>query len=145
MPYKDLVIKPNNVSNQRSSRQSQFYKGFYSGDTTSLSNKVYDTNLVHQDIMNMFQTRRGERVMNPEFGTVIWELLYDPFTDETKQKISDDVTRILNYDPRVTPSQINITEAPYGLIIEATLNYTQLDLVESMKLSFDRDIGLRVE
>jgi len=145
MPYKDLVVKPNNISNQRNARQSQFYRGFSSIDDSTLSNKIFDVQLIHADIMNMFQTRRGERVMNPEFGTIIWDLIYEPFTDQTKQQISDDVTRILNYDPRVTPTAIQITEADYGLIIEATLSYPQLNLVETMKLSFDKDIGLLME
>jgi phage baseplate assembly protein W len=142
MAYKSLVITPNNVSNQRSAQQSQFYKGFSSANDAQLTNKIYDFALIQQDIINMFQTKKGERVMNPEFGTVIWELIYEPFTADVKQLISEDVTRILNYDPRVTPTQIDITEAEYGLLIEATLTYNQLDQTEQMRLSFDKELGL---
>ena len=142
MAYKNLVITPSNVSNQRSVQKSQFYKGFSTANSTQLSNKIFDFDLIQQDIINMFQTKKGERVMNPDFGTIIWSLIYEPFTDDIKQLISDDVTRILNYDPRVTPTQINISEAPYGLIIDATLNYNQLNQVQEMKLSFDKEIGL---
>jgi phage baseplate assembly protein W len=80
--------------------------------------------------------------MNPEFGTVIWSLIYEPFTSDVKQLISEDVTRILNYDPRVTPTQINITDVDYGLIIEATLFYKQQDLSKDLRLSFDKELGL---
>jgi phage baseplate assembly protein W len=104
--------------------------------------KIYDFDLIQQDIMNMFQTKKGERVMNPEFGTIIWSLIYEPFTADVKQIISDDVTRILNYDPRATPTQINIREAENGLIIEATLYYKQQDVSELMKFSFDKELGL---
>ena len=142
MAYKNLIISPNNVSNQASVQQSQFYKGFSTADDTSLTNKIYDFNLIQQDIMNMFQTKKGERVMNPEFGTIIWSLIYEPFTNEVKQLISDDVTRILNYDPRVTPTQINITEAEYGLVIEATLFYKQQDVSQQMNLAFNKELGI---
>jgi phage baseplate assembly protein W len=142
MAYKNLVINPNNVSNQSSVQQSQFYKGFSTANDKSMTNKIYDFDLIQQDIMNMFQTKQGERVMNPEFGTIIWSLIYEPFTVDIKQLISDDVTRILNYDPRVTPTQINIVEAEYGMIIEATLFYKQQDVSVAMSLAFDKELGI---
>jgi phage baseplate assembly protein W len=142
MAYKNIVITPNNVSNQVSVQKSQFYRGFSTANDLSLTNKIYDFDLIQQDILNMFQTKKGERVMNPEFGTVIWSLIYEPFTSDVKQLISEDVTRILNYDPRVTPTQINITDVDYGLIIEATLFYKQQDLSKDLRLSFDKELGL---
>lgn len=142
MPYKNTVIVPPNISNQASAQKSQFYKGFSTVNSESLSTKLFDFDLIKQDILNMFQTRRGERVMNPEFGTIIWNLIYEPFTDNIKQAISDDVTRILNYDPRVIPTKINITEAEYGMIIEATLYYKRQDLTAQMRFQFDRKLGL---
>jgi phage baseplate assembly protein W len=142
MAYKNLIISPNNISNQASVQSSQFYKGFTTVDETSLTNKIYDFALIQQDIMNMFQTKKGERVMNPEFGTVIWSLIYEPFTADVKQLISDDVTYILNYDPRVTPTQIQITEAEYGLVIEATLYYKTQDVSQQMNLAFNKELGI---
>jgi phage baseplate assembly protein W len=142
MAYKNIVITPNNVSNQASVQKSQFYKGFSTANDLSMTNKIFDFDIIQQDIMNMFQTKKGERVMNPEFGTVIWSLIYEPFTADVKQLISEDVTRILNYDPRVTPTQVNITDVDYGLIIEATLYYKQQDVSKDMSLAFDKEIGV---
>ena len=142
MAYKNIVITPNNVSNQTSVQSSQFYKGFSTANDLSMTNKIFDFDLIQQDIMNMFQTKKGERVMNPEFGTIIWSLIYEPFTADVKQLISEDVTRILNYDPRVTPTQINITDVDYGLIIEATLFYKQQDVSKDISLAFDKEIGV---
>lgn len=142
MAYKNTVITPPNISSQASVQKSQFYKGFSTVDANSLSTKLFDFDLIKQDILNMFQTKKGERVMNPEFGTIIWSLIYEPFTDNVKQAISDDVTRILNYDPRVIPTRINITEAEYGMIIEATLYYKREDVSAQMKFQFDKNLGL---
>jgi phage baseplate assembly protein W len=141
MPYKNIIITPNNISNQQSVQKSQFYKGFSTADSTRLSSKIYDFDLIQQDIINIFQTRRGERVMDPQFGTMIWEMIYEPFTNDVKQRISDDITNILNYDPRVAPTRVNISEAEYGLLLEATLYYKQLDLTQDMKLGFNKDSG----
>jgi phage baseplate assembly protein W len=142
MAYKNIIITPPNVSSQASVQKSQFYKGFSTSNDKSFTNKIYDFDLIKQDIINMFQTKKGERVMNPEFGTIIWNLIYEPFTADVKQLISEDVTRILNYDPRVTPVQIDIREAEYGLIIESTLYYKQEDVSDQMRLSFDRELGI---
>lgn len=142
MAYKNLIITPPDISSRTSVQKSQFYKGFSTANDTSMTTKIYDFNLIEQDIMNMFQTKKGERVMNPEFGTIIWSLIYEPFTADVKQLISEDVTRILNYDPRVTPVQIDIREAEYGLIIESTLYYKQEDVTQSMSLSFDKELGI---
>jgi len=142
MAYKNIILKPNNISSQVSVQSSQFYKGFSSADDTALTTKIFDFALVQQDILNMFQTRQGERVMNPTFGTIIWDMIYEPFTNDVKQKISDDVTRILNYDPRVTPTRINISEAEYGLLIDATLYFKRQNLSQSMSLAFNKEIGL---
>lgn len=142
MAYKNTIINPPNISNQASVQKSQFYKGFSTVDPTSLNTKLFDFDLIKQDILNMFQTKKGERVMNPDFGTIIWSLIYEPFTDDVKQRISEDVTRILNYDPRVTPTRINITEAEYGMIIEATLYYKRQDLSSQMRFEFDRRLGI---
>lgn len=142
MPYKNTIIVPPNISSQASVQKSQFYKGFSTVNSDALTTKLFDFDLIKQDILNMFQTKKGERVMNPEFGTIIWSLIYEPFTDNVKQAISEDVTRILNYDPRVIPTRINITEAEYGMIIEATLYYKRQDLTAQMRFQFDKKLGL---
>ena len=142
MPYKNFEITPSNTTNQITDQQSQFYKGFSTVDENSQSTRLYDFDLIQQDIINIFQTKKGERVMNPDFGTIIWGLIYEPFTDDVKQLISEDITRILNSDPRATPTQILITEAEYGMIVEATLHYTLQDVSQQMILTFDKELGL---
>jgi phage baseplate assembly protein W len=142
MAYKSIVLTPNNITSQVGVQQTQFYRGFSTADSTTLSSKMYDLNLIKQNIINHFQTRRGERVMNPEFGTIIWDVIFDPFTASIKQAISDDVTRILNYDRRAIPTEITIIEAESGMIIDATLYYSQINMSEKMKLDFNKATGL---
>ena len=142
MAYKSIVLTPNSVTSQVGVQKTQFYRGFSTADSTTLSSKIYDLNLIKQNIINHFQTRKGERVMNPEFGTIIWDVIFDPFTAAVKQAISDDVTRILNYDKRVIPTEITIVEADSGMIIDATLYYSQINMSERMKLQKNRSTGL---
>ena len=142
MAYKNIVITPANLNNVTTQQNSQFYKGFSTVDDTTTNVKLYDFELIKQDILNQFNTRRGERVMNPAFGSIIWDLIYEPLTPNVKQQISSDIDRILNSDPRVIPTLVNIVEQDYGFLLEITLAYKGTDVSDSMVLSFDKRVGL---
>lgn len=142
MAYKNIVITPPNLNNVTTKQNSQFYRGFSTVDDTTTNVKLYDHELIKQDILNQFNTRKGERVMNPAFGSVIWDLIYEPLTPNVKQQISADIDRILNSDPRVVPTLVNIVEQDYGFLLEITLSYTGTDVSDSMILSFDKRVGL---
>ena len=142
MAYKNIVITPPNLNNVTTQQNSQFYRGFSTVDDTTTNVKLYDHELIKQDILNQFNTRKGERLMNPEFGSVIWDLIYEPLTPNVKQQISSDIDRILNSDPRVIPTLVNIVEQDYGFLLEITLSYQGTDFSDSMILSFDKRVGL---
>jgi len=144
MAYKNLVITPPKYANQDTAKSSQYYRGFSTQGNTTRSVTLYDTELVKQDLINQLNTVKGERLMNPEFGTIIWNLIYDPLTDSLKQEIQQDIDRILASDPRIRPIQVMLVEQDYGLLIEASLTYTNSDQVDNMKFSFDKEIGLSV-
>lgn len=142
MAYKNLVITPPNVNNVTTKKTSQFYKGFSTVDESTTNVKIYDYELIKQDILNQFNTRKGERVMNPVFGSVIWDLIYEPLTPAVKQQIAADIDRILASDPRVIPTRVNIVEQDYGFLLELTLTYKNTDVSDNMILSFDKRVGL---
>jgi phage baseplate assembly protein W len=141
MAYKNIVITPPKVPNQDTAKESQFYRGFSTID--NLSNvKIYDSLLVKQDLINHFNTKKGERLMNPEFGTIIWDLLYDPLTEALKQDIEADVRTILNSDPRINPIAVSIDEKDFGILIEVSMTYSANDESDTMRFAFDKDAGL---
>jgi phage baseplate assembly protein W len=119
--------------------QGQFtYKGFSSSETNK-NFKLYDINLVKQDLINHFYIRKGEKLENPEFGTVIWDMLFEPFTPEVKEIIAKDVEAIINYDPRFAVTEINIDSTDQGMRIQADLVYIPFNINERMTLNFDKN------
>ena len=119
--------------------QGQFtYKGFNSKNTTK-NFKLYDLELVKQDIINHFYIRKGEKLENPEFGTVIWDMLFEPFNDQTKEIIAKDVEDIINYDPRIVVNTITVDSTDMGIRIEAEITYIPFNVSESMTFDFDRN------
>lgn len=118
------------------------YKGFssVSGDTEHFS--LYDFQLIQQDLLNHFHVRQGERLMNPTFGTIIWDLLFEPLTEDLKNIITDNVNEIINYDPRISASQVVVTSYESGIQIECLLTYLPYNISQSMRLQFDQSAGL---
>lgn len=118
------------------------YKGFSSINTDVENYQLYDLDLIRQDIINHFHIRQGEKLMNPKFGTIIWDLLYEPLTEDLKNAITTNVSEILNYDPRVVANQIVVTSYESGIQIECTLTYLPYNIQQSMQLRFDQTNGL---
>jgi len=69
---------------------------------------------------------------------VIWDLLFEPFTEEVKKMISDDVQAIINYDPRIAVNSVIVDSTDQGIRIEAELIYLPFNLNERLKFDFDR-------
>jgi len=114
----------------------------YRGFSTINRNKKFritDIELVKQDLLNHFSIRKGERLMNPNFGTIIWGVLFDPLDDYTEQLVLDDVKNIVGYDPRVSLTNINLVEQDKGLLIQIDLTFLATNEATSMSLQFDSD------
>jgi phage baseplate assembly protein W len=97
--------------------------------------------LIKQDIINHFHIRQGELLSNPTFGTIIWDVLYEPLTEQLKQIIIDNVTEIINYDPRISVRSVTVDQYESGLQIEAEILFLTYNIVESMRLTFDQNNG----
>lgn len=99
--------------------------------------RIVDFDLVKQDLINHFNIRKGEKLMQPNFGSIIWNCLYDPLTPDVKAAITQDVRRIVNYDPRLQVDDVIINEFDQGLQIQLDLTYLPGNFADSLILNFD--------
>ena len=95
--------------------------------------------------LNHFNTRKGQRIMNPTFGTIIWDLLMEPLTPKIRDLLTKDITAIANFDPRVYPSQIKVNEYDRGYLVEVTLVMKSTDQSSTLRLAFDQKLGLTLQ
>jgi phage baseplate assembly protein W len=98
-----------------------------------------DIDLVKQDILNHFMTRVGERVMRPGYGSMIHELLFNPFDDFTKQEIIDDSERICSSEPRVKFIDMDVSETDNGIKLAIELQFLPSYTVDQLYVNFDRN------
>ena len=101
---------------------------------------LIDFDLVKVDLLNHFNTRKGERVMLPEFGTVIYDLLMDPLDDMTKDLLREDVIRIIKSDPRVEMVDLIMTELEHVILLEVELLYLPNGVTETIAIQFDIEL-----
>jgi phage baseplate assembly protein W len=137
--YKEIELKSNKKPQPQV--ESRAYRGISTANPENTSVTFYDVALIKQDIINHFHIRQGEKLENPEFGTIIWDVLYEPMTESLKQAIADNVTDIINYDPRVAVDQVSVETYESGIIIECEITYLPYNISEAMRLRFDEDNG----
>jgi phage baseplate assembly protein W len=113
------------------------YKGFSSKETAK-NYKLYDIDLVKQDLLNHFYIRKGEKLENPAFGTVIWDMLFEQFTEDVKNIIAKDVEDIINFDPRIAVNEVQIDSTDQGIRIQADIVYIPFNVNERMTFNFDK-------
>ena len=82
-------------------------------------------------------TARGERVMMPKFGSIIWDYLYEPLDETTKSIIEQDARDIVSQDPRVTLQQVDVVGFEHGIRLDITLLINPQNVVEQMTVEFN--------
>lgn len=113
------------------------YKGFSTVSGTA-NYRLTDFDLVKQDLINHFNIRKGQKLMNPDYGTVIWDLIFEPFNDATKQAIETDIKRVVASDPRIGVRSAVITQYDRGVQIELDLIFVQTNQAGTLALQFDQ-------
>jgi hypothetical protein len=114
------------------------YKGF---TTLVAGNKLYDIELAKQDLLNHIMTKKGERVMAPEFGCIVWDYLFDPLTPAIEKLIRDDVESIIAEDVRFVNLGVNVIEVPNGFTLAVQLLYVPEDVTDQLLVDFNRTIS----
>lgn len=72
--------------------------------------RTFNDDAVKRSIRNILLTNRGEKLMNPQFGSDIRSLLFENMTPVTESLLKDYVANaISNYEPRANIIAINVT------------------------------------
>jgi phage baseplate assembly protein W len=123
------------------------FKGYSTVDKTWGNFKLYDIDLAKRDLLNELYTRKGERLMSPQFGSIVWDLLFDPLTDEIIDAIRADCLRIVTKDPRLDLLNLDVVDNEHTIIVSIILRYvptateTELVAVFNRNLTAEREIG----
>lgn len=141
--YETIRLGSTETEGRKKPLTPKTYRGFSTVNSDVNSTALYDLELIKQDLINHFHIKKGEKLENPNFGTIIWHLLYDPLTEQLKRLIVNDVTSIVNNDPRTQVVRTIVTQKDQAIQIEVTLKYLPYNIQESLQFTFDQKNGLR--
>lgn len=113
--------------------------GYSTVNTIKSNNVLVNAELVKQNLINAFNTRLGERLMEPQLGSKIWSLVMEPLDIITIDEIKADAERIINQEPRVSLVSINVLEQTNGVILDIAINYMNIS-IETLYLTFTNPI-----
>ena len=99
--------------------------------------KMTDLDLVKQNLFNHFNIRKGEKLMQPNFGSSIWSMMFEPLNEETKNIIVDDVKTVVGYDPRTRVNNVIVTQFDHGVQLDIELEYLPSNQSDTLSLMFD--------
>lgn len=115
------------------------YIGFSTVDKLAPPYTMIDIELVKRDLLNEFNTRRGERVMLPEYGTKIFEILFNPQDEITRSDIRDDVEKVISREPRVKLSNIELIETDFAIEIQVELFFLPSETGDTLLIKFNKE------
>lgn len=117
------------------------YRGFSTAKQLETRGKTFSTSdieTVKRDLLNHIYTIPGERVMQPNFGTRIPLMEFEPLDPNSIKIIKDDLAMVMNYDPRVRLIDIAVLAMPDNNAIVALIDieFVKFNVTETMKLEF---------
>jgi phage baseplate assembly protein W len=103
--------------------------------------KLVDTKLVVQDFINSMNIRRGTKVGQPNYGTTLWDYLFDTNTAGVRAQIDAEVRRLARQDPRIILNSLTIYSNSNGILIEIQMAVAPINEAFVAKIKFDLATG----
>lgn len=97
--------------------------GFSTANKRTGTSILEDKDLAKRDLLNHFYTRRGERLGEPEFGSILHTLVFDQLDQFTIDAADEDVRNIIATDPRWSLIDYQLDTDDHNLIITMQLVY----------------------
>lgn len=114
------------------------YRGYSSENyQNNRTFQLTDVELVKRDILNHIHTSKGERVMMPNFGTRIPQMVFEPLDHITLSIIEEDLNSVIANDPRVQLLSLSVLPDYNNNAIVASLllKYIELNMTEQFELN----------
>ena len=87
---------------------------------------VSDDTDIRQSLWVLFSTSLGERIMLPEYGSQIWQMVFQAINTTLTSRLQEMVRQaILNWEPRIDVDQVSVQPdaTAHGLVL-ITVYYT---------------------
>ena len=98
-----------------------------------------DADLVKRDFLNAINIRQGQLPGRPQYGTIIWENLFDNQSNELISNIETEMQRIAGGDPRMQLNNVEVFPQENGLLLQVELQIVPSTDAERLRIFFDQE------
>lgn len=98
-----------------------------------------DFNLIKRDLTNAFNINQGEVAGKPDYGTIIWNYVFEPQTPETQSAILAEVQRVAGGDPRIYIQDATVYPRDTGILIELLIQIVPSQTSQRLAIFFDQE------
>ena len=116
----------------------------YYGFNTIDQNKKFrleDYDLVKRDVLNSLLIKQGEKPGRPDYGTNVWNIIFEPMTDEIMREIEKEIKRTVGQDPRIKIERLSVFPKENGVLIEIDVTVLSTTEVQRLTLFFDQNLN----
>jgi phage baseplate assembly protein W len=101
--------------------------------------RLEDYELVKRDVLNSLLIKQGEKPGNPNYGTSIWNIIFEPMTDSVMRDIEQELQRTIQQDPRVRLERQSVYPKENGVLIELDITVLPTSEAQRLTLFFDQN------
>ena len=103
---------------------------------------LVDSQLVIQDFINAFNIRKGTKVGQPEYGTSLWDFVFEPNTGDVQLQIQEEVRRVAAMDPRLDINTLSVYPKENGILIELEMSVIPFNQAQLLSVFLNRSSGV---
>lgn len=121
--------------------KNRYFKGIDSSQENITKIRSYDIDLIKRDLLLFLHTKKGSRLMFPNFGTKIHEKLFENYIPGIENEIRTDVQNAIMQDPRLELIDLKVEVKDNGkaIIIEAFCNFKPFNVVDRIFTIFSAE------
>lgn len=99
---------------------------------------LLDFDLIKRDLLNAFNIRQGQLPGRPQYGTIIWDYLFENQIEAVQQGIQNEIQRVAGGDPRIYIANVNVYPQLNGMLIELELQVVGTTTAEILNIFFNQ-------
>mgnify|MGYP003345683970 CR=1 FL=1 len=98
-----------------------------------------DAELVKRDFLNALNIRQGLLPGRPQYGTIIWDNLFENQGNDVTTAIENELQRVAGGDPRIQIMNIDIFPQENGILLQVELQIVPSTEAERMRIFLDNE------
>lgn len=88
-----------------------------------------DIQAINNSLRNIFTTKKGQKILNPNFGSSLDQYLFSPITETNAKTIANELLKAVElYEPRIKISKVNVIPVYDKNAYYISVYYTLLEL-----------------